>query len=79
MTGETIFEEHFGGCLPAKRLARSGVQAPSDVVKLALGVHAQVLPLGQVLTDQSVGVRCHGLWGSAKQIFSPVLSVEGQK
>lgn len=53
---EAIFEEHLSRSSEPKALARAGIETPSNVIELALVMHAQVRSLGQVLPDQAIGV-----------------------
>src|SRR5438477_12318979 len=48
--------ECLGWCHPAEGLSRSTVELGGNVVEVGLGVQGEVAALGEVLTQQSVGV-----------------------
>ncbi len=73
-----VLEQDFDGRAPAQGLARPVVELPGEVIELALGVPAQVGALGQVLSNQTVGVLAdaplpRAVWVSEVDL-QPVLS-----
>lgn len=53
---DAVFKEGLSGCFPVQRSSWSGIEAPGDLVKLTLAVHAQVRAFWQVLPDQAIDV-----------------------
>lgn len=53
---DAVFKEGLSGCFPVQRSSWSGIEAPGDLVKLTMAVHAQVGAFCQVLPDQAIDV-----------------------
>lgn len=72
---EAVFKEDLRGRPEVQSCTQPCVQAPRDLVKLALTVDTQVCAFWQVLPDRSVDVlvspRCHGAAQSGKISFQP--------
>ena len=65
---ESLRGEQLSGAAEAHRLAWSGVQFPGNRIELRLSEAAQVAALGQVLSQQSVGVLVDAALPGAVQI-----------
>lgn len=46
----------FGRCIEVPRLPRSFIELPRNRIKLSLRVARQVIALGEVLAEQTVGI-----------------------
>ncbi len=53
---ERLWQRRFGGTLPVKAPARTGVELPGNGIELGLTEAGPVCALAEVLAEQAVGV-----------------------
>jgi hypothetical protein len=53
---KSVCREQFGGAFEAKGFSRTGVQLPGNGIEFLLREASQVSSLGEVLSEQTIGV-----------------------